>query len=150
MKEVNGDTAIVETNEGEETHRTNELYLRKSRADIGSYLSFKLGRTQAKQIFDHIFNQGPERLSSESMLREIQYIAGLIGELSYRNIHGFSFKIDTAPVMPSNRIPIEPTSCIFDPTPGCSNEVAIRGLAQMDHMIPKVSIRKLRIYWLFA
>ena len=130
LKEVNGDTTIVETNEGQETYKTDELYLTKSRTDIGSYLTFRLGERQAKRIFDRIFYQGPERLSPENMQNEIQNIADSIGKLSYRNSHGFSFKIDMDPFTPSNRIPIEPTSCIFDPTPGCSNEVAIRGLAQ--------------------
>ena len=129
IKKVNDDTAIVETNEGEETYKTDALYLRKSRADIGSYLSFKLGMARANRIFNHIFNQGPKRLSPENMQKEIQHIANLIGKLPCRNSHGFSFKISTDPFIPSNRIRIEPTSCIFDPTPGCSNGVATRGLA---------------------
>lgn len=130
LKETNDNTAIVETNEGQETHKTDELYLRRSRTNIGSYLSCRLGVRQAKHIFNHIFHQGPERLSPANMLNEIQNIANSIGRLSYRNSQGFSFKIDNDPFTPSNRISIEPTSCIFDPTPGCSNEIVFRGLAQ--------------------
>ena len=130
LKETNDNTAIVETNEGQETHKTDELYLRRSRTNIGSYLSCRLGVRQAKRIFNHIFHQGPERLSPANMLNEIQHIANSIGRLSYRNSQGFSFKIDNDPFTPSNRISIEPTSCIFDPTPGCSNEIVFRGLAQ--------------------
>lgn len=75
IKEIKENSAVVLTNNGEETYSLKELYIRKTRPNIGNYLNFKIGSTQSTKIFDEIKKKTPEIYKAQNLYREIGTIA---------------------------------------------------------------------------
>lgn len=123
IKEIKGDSAVVLTNNGEENFSLKELYIRKTRLNIGNYLNFKIGSTQSTKIFDEIKKKTPEIYNAENLYNEIIKTAqplflDRIGDETqvhlFQNKDGFCFTVDSNPISFDNAIDLKAPVFIFD------------------------------------
>jgi len=124
VKEVNENTATIETNEGEQRIALNELYIKKSHHNIMEYLTHKLGDEKCQKILKAISSKKEEIFNSKSIHKEIQQFANLISidrktrePIQYLNKDGFVFTISSTAEIPHNKYQIENNQTfILDPS----------------------------------
>ncbi len=117
--EINGDSAKVGTNNGIEIYPLKELYIRKTKFNIGNYLSF----ATSQQISDSILNIIESRRSEvyntkkhyEAINSIAKYIFSIKGELVlFQNKDGFCFTVDEKPLTVNNSIELKTPTFIYD------------------------------------
>ena len=122
VKSIQGDVAIVSTNNGDETFQLSELFMRKTRFNIGSYLNFKVGREQSTKIFDEIKKKTPEIYNAENLYNEMLNIAtplfnDKVNNQSvphlFQNKDSFCFTVNSTPLQVSNSVELSNPSFIF-------------------------------------
>jgi len=121
LKEIQSDIALVETSDGVHEYRLQDLYLRKTNFNIGSYLSFVAGQSKSEEIINIIKNRRSEFLSTKKVYNEIIKIAHTLftykeeddskQPVLFKNKDGFCFTVDPSPLEVSNSI--EPRTPVF-------------------------------------
>jgi hypothetical protein len=128
IKAIDREAAKVESNEGEEVFKLEELYLHKSYRNIREYLEFKLGDAKTKQILNKIREKDQSRLNAKSYFEEISELAKTISGLQYKNKNGFEFIISDSPQSVSSKFLIQEPTFIFDYSPGATHKNPSIGL----------------------
>ncbi|PRY08384.1 argonaute-like protein [Pontibacter ummariensis] len=124
VKKVEGEHALVDTNEGEQLHDLSHLSIRKTKYNIGAYLSYTLSEQKSNQILAFIESKRHELYNAEHLRNEILSIAGVLftdknsdGEtvpLLFKNKDGFCFTVDNRMYSASNSIELKTPAFIFD------------------------------------
>lgn len=128
IKAINGEFVKVESNDGEETFKLEEVYLHKSYRNIREYLEFKLGESKTDQILKKIKEKDQTRLNAKSYFEEISELAKTIFSKKYQNKDGFEFSISQLPENVSKKFSIQEPTFIFDYSPGATHKNTSAGL----------------------
>lgn len=75
LKEINGNKAKVETNDGLKEFELNELFIRKTKFNIGNYLSFATSQQKSDEILSIIESKRSDIYNPKSLYAEITKIA---------------------------------------------------------------------------
>ena len=121
-------TAIVETNNGLDEYQLNTLFPKKSKKNIGSYLSFKLGSAKAKDIFEKFKDDDFRKNDGKTVYDKITEIINGISEIEFKNNSGFSFLISKNNQLNRKYFNLESPNFIFDYGPGKTHSIADLGL----------------------
>ena len=130
VKNIEGENAIVETNNGSETFKLEELFLHKSTQNIRNYLEFKLGEPKTKDVFNSMREKDRTRLSAKNYFNEISDLARTISDLKYENQDGFRFTIGNLPQTVTKKFSVQNPSFIFDYNPGATHGNPSKGLVE--------------------
>jgi hypothetical protein len=120
IKSINEYTAIVETNEGEKEYPLNELFIRKTKFNIGNYLSFALSREKSDEILNLIETKRPEIYNAKKRCNEITNIAKYLfsdqGQpVLFQNKDGFCFIVNDTPLsFTASTLTLQTPTFIFD------------------------------------
>lgn len=120
IKIENGN-AVVFTNEGDRIFALNELFLRKSKNNIHSYLTYKLGEDKADNIYDRLNEKKGIVYSGKNQYKEIFDVAKTFcfekeKPVIYLNKDGFSFTINSEGYYFENTYDIKNPIYLFDPS----------------------------------
>jgi len=119
IKEVIGNKAKVETNEGVKEYELKELIIKKSKLNIGNYLSFVLSPQKSDEILNIIEAKRSEIYNAKNLYTEITSIARRLfydidRPVLFQNKEGFCFTVSTKPLTASNTIELKTPTFIFD------------------------------------
>lgn len=119
IQEINQSKAKVRTNDGIKEFELSELVIRKSKLNIGDYLTFALSQNKSDEILNIIENKRSEIYNAKKLYNEISKIAkGLFSEkenpLLFQNKDGFCFTVNSTPLSFSNTIELKTPTFIFD------------------------------------
>jgi hypothetical protein len=128
VEKIEGDVACVQTNEGNQRIPLNELYLQRSREQLGNYLAFKLGNANATRVFRNLREGESERVKQGRYFGEIVKVAGWFSQQEYANNDGFTFRVTTDSKFLDGGFRLEPTRLVFDYGPGASAKRPLAGL----------------------
>ena len=126
----NGNTAVIETNDGEVEYPLEELFINKTASNIEKYLSFKLGEKKAKEIFSKLRSEDEKRYNAQSLKKQLDLTANLLSKINYQNADGFSFNIVADSFVPRNSFSLQNSTYIFDYTGTKTSNSADKGLSQ--------------------
>lgn len=119
---------IVETNYGEKEHFTDLLQVRKSRVDVFKILAFYTNTRTAEDIFERISNAGGLTADAESYYNEINKVIGHLKKWEFKAKCGFCFTLNDSLNFDLSSIKLNPTTFVFDATPGAASQYIPRGL----------------------
>jgi len=133
LKEVNESKAKVETNEGLKEFELKELFIRKTKFNIGNYLAFATSQQKSDEILKIIESKRSDIYNPKNLYSEIIGIAkNLFSQdghsVSFQNKDGFCFTVDTIPLLVTNSIELKAPTFIFDPSGTKKHTSADRGL----------------------
>jgi hypothetical protein len=134
IKEINGEKATVTTNEGDKEFSLNELFIRKTKFNIGNYLTFALSQEKSDAILNLIETKRSEIYNAKKRYDEIISIAKhLFSEnkqpVLFQNKDGFCFTVDVNPLTFSNNtLSLKTPTFIFDAAVTKTNNSADVGL----------------------
>lgn len=119
LKEVIGDKAMVETNEGLKEFELNELFIRKTKYNIGNYLSFAISQQKSDAILNIIESKRSDIYNPKNLYAEISRIAEHLftenGQpVLFQNKDSFCFTVDSKPLGVSNTLELKAPTFIFD------------------------------------
>jgi len=119
LKEITGKKAKVETNEGLKEFELEELFIRKTKFNIGNYLAFALSQQKSDEILNVIESKRSDIYNPRNLYAEIIKIAEHLftenGQLIlFQNKDGFCFTVDNKPLDVNNTIPLKTPTFIFD------------------------------------
>jgi hypothetical protein len=122
IKAISGNIATVETNEGEKEYSLNELFIRKTKFNIGNYLTFAISQKKSDEILNLIEAKRPEIYNAKKRYDEIINIARLLfadrdtkESILFQNKDGFCFTVDVNPLSFSNNtMALQTPTFIFD------------------------------------
>lgn len=120
----------VDTNEGRKSFPSREMFLRKSAAEIRTYLAHRLGGAKASEIFEQIFRTGALAANAPDYHREIGEIADYLAQWDFTCPAGFSFRISRKPRAADVSLSLQPTTFRFDISPGAAGTRPFSGLAK--------------------
>ncbi|WP_339074171.1 hypothetical protein [Teredinibacter turnerae] len=131
---IEGDIAVISTNQGELRRKLANIFLQKTKSQIGEFLRFRMGEDQAEEFFELVKNTQFQRVNPLSSYEEIKKFAKWFchdgKELrDYRNNDGFSFSITSNNAFGNNQVELQSTNLIFDYGPGASESTPFRGLS---------------------
>ena len=135
IKKVENGNAIVFTNEGDRIFPLDELFLRKSKNNIYSYLSYKLGENKADEIYDRLKEKKGVVYSGKNQYNEIFDVAKTFcfekeEPVIYLNKDGFSFTINSKGYHFENTYNIKNPIYLFDPSGIRTEYYPDKGLTQ--------------------
>jgi hypothetical protein len=128
IKSISGSSADVQTFDGLKSIPLKELVLRKSRAEIFNYLTFKLGHRHADRIMEDVSSAGGLSANAEELQLEIQEIARYFSQWKFTTKSGFSFRVVNAPEAQAPSLRIQQSRFLFDITPGSGWATPLAGL----------------------
>jgi hypothetical protein len=124
VKEIRGSNAAVHTNDGLLEFPLSKLTLRKTKYNIGAYLSFALSEQRSAEILQIIEGKRHEIYNATSLYREIKNIAttlftvkgesGKSAPYLFQNKDGFCFTVDTQMKRAANSMELKAPTFIFD------------------------------------
>lgn len=119
IQEINGSKADVQTNLGIKEFELGELFIRKTKFNIGNYLSFATSQQKSDEILSIIENKRSEIYNAKNLYNEIKNIANHLflenGQpVLFQNKDGFCFTVETKPLTISNTIELKTPTFIFD------------------------------------
>jgi hypothetical protein len=119
IRDVNGTKANVSTNEGIKEFELKELFIRKTKFNIGNYLTFSTSQQKSDEILRIIENKREDIYSAKSLYSEITSIAKHLfmdnGQpVLFQNKDGFCFTVSSKPLNVSNTIELKTPTFIFD------------------------------------
>lgn len=119
LKEISGTKAKVETNEGLKEFELNELFIRKTKFNIGNYLTFATSQQKSDEILNIIESKRSDIYNPKSLYAEITQIAEHLftdnGQpVLFQNKDSFCFSVDSKPLEASNTIQLKTPTFIFD------------------------------------
>lgn len=118
--EINGDKAKIDTNEGTKEYSLEQLFIKKSKYNIGNYLSFAISQQKSEEIMNLIESQRPDIYNAKKLHDEIKRISSHLfyengAPILFYNKDGFCFTVDKIPLSVSNSIELRTPTFIFDP-----------------------------------
>lgn len=124
VKELKGDNAVVQTNDGLHEFPLSTLTLRKTKYNIGAYLSFAISEQKSNEILQIIEGKRHEIYNAKALHKEIKNIAatlftikndaGVTVPFLFQNKDGFCFTVDTQMKRASNSMELRTPTFIFD------------------------------------
>src|SRR5690606_244254 len=119
LKEITGKKAKVETNDGLKEFELNELSIRKTKFNIGNYLSFATSQHKRDVILNIIESKRSDIFNPKNLYAEITKIAEhLFSEngqpILFQNKDGFCFTVDSKPLEVSSTMQLKIPTFIFD------------------------------------
>jgi len=119
LKEVAGGKAKVETNEGLKEYELEELFIRKTKFNIGNYLTFATSQQKSNEILSIIESKRSDIYNPKNLYTEITKIAEHLftenGQpVLFQNKDGFCFSVDSKPLDVSNTMQLKTPTFIFD------------------------------------
>jgi hypothetical protein len=130
IERLEGDMAVIRTNQATERRPLVELYLQRSREQIGRYLAFRLGDQLANDIFQRLQIEKEQRSRQGANFGEAVRIAGWFAKRTYVNNDGFAFSVTKNSSLADSGIRLEPTKLVFDYGPGASAASPFGGLSK--------------------
>lgn len=125
VQDVVGEKAKIETNKGIVEFPLSELFLRKTRFNIATYLSYATSTRKSEEILRVIDSKKTEMLNPKRLYGEILKISeslfaakdehGVKRAILFENKDGFSYSVDYSPIDVSNTIELKTPTFIFDP-----------------------------------
>ncbi len=120
IKEISGTKAKVNTNEGEKEYELKELFIRKTKFNIGNYLTFATSQQKSDEVLRIIENKREDIYNPKKLYNEISNIAKALfsdkeTSISFQNKDGFCFIVSTTPLTVTNTIELKTPTFIFDP-----------------------------------
>jgi hypothetical protein len=121
IKMIENSKAHVLTNEGIKIYSLEELFLRKTKKNMHSYLVYKLKEKKADYIFDQLKKSKGIVYSGKKQYEDILKIASTFcinnnSPVIYSNKDGFSFIINDTGFSFSNTYDIKNPTFLFDPS----------------------------------
>ena len=118
--EITGTKAKVNTNEGEKEYALNELFIRKTKFNIGNYLTFATSQQKSDEVLRIIESKRSDIYNPKVLFSEINNIARALftdkgSLLIFQNKEGFCFTVDSTPLVIANTIELKTPTFIFDP-----------------------------------
>jgi hypothetical protein len=119
LKEVTDNKANVETNEGLKEFELKELFIRKTKFNIGNYLTYATSQQKSDEILNIIESKRSDIYNPKSLYAEITKIAEHLfidnGQpVLFQNKDSFCFTVDSKPLAASNTIHLKTPTFIFD------------------------------------
>jgi hypothetical protein len=127
---ISGNVAEIQTFEGVKSFPLQELALRKSRTEISDYLSFKLGKNEARKTIETVFSVDSLSSNAEELHKEIEEIARYFCGWKFTTKTGFSFRVEKASRVAAPSLDLEETRFLFDVTPGSGATSPFSGLSR--------------------
>ncbi|MCK0125259.1 Piwi domain protein [Gelidibacter sp. F2691] len=118
--EITGTKAKVNTNEGEKEYALNELFIRKTKFNIGNYLTFATSQQKSDEVLSIIERKRSDIYNPKKLYNEIVNISKALfidkgTPILFQNKEGFCFTVDNNPLVVSNTIELKTPTFIFDP-----------------------------------
>jgi len=119
VREIKGEKAIVNTNEGLKELDLKELFIRKTKYNISNYLSFKTSVEKSEEVLNVIEKKRQEIYNAKNIYNEIKSIAKHLftenGEqILYKNKDSFCFTVNPDLMDLTNTIELKNPTFIFD------------------------------------
>lgn len=119
LQSINGSKAMVITNEGEKYFELNELFIKKTKFNIGNYLAFAISQQKSDEILNTIENKRPEIYNVKNIYGEILNIAKRLfldsgQQVLFHNKDGFCFTVDNNALTVTNTMQLKTPTFIFD------------------------------------
>lgn len=119
LKEVIGNKAKVETNEGLREFELTELFIRKTKFNVGNYLTFATSQQKSDEILNIIESKRSDIYNPKNLYAEITKIAENLftqnGQpVLFQNKDSFCFTVDLKPLGLSNTLELKTPTFIFD------------------------------------
>ena len=119
IQEVIGNKAKIDTNEGIKEFPLGELFIKKTKFNIGNYLAFATSQQLSDEILGIIENKRSDIYNAKKLYSEIINIAKhLFSENSqpilFQNKEGFCFTVESTPLTVTNTIELKIPTFIFD------------------------------------
>ena len=117
---ITGAKAKVNTNEGEKEYDLNELFIRKTKFNIGNYLTFATSQQKSDEVLRIIESKRSDIYNPKTLYTEISNTAKALftdkgTPILFQNKDGFCFTANATPLSVSNTIELKPPTFIFDP-----------------------------------
>lgn len=123
IKSVNEDVATVDTNDGEQQYKLEELYLRKTTKNIKSFLSFALRSTEkADKVLSKLKKKKIQAFKPKSVVDSIEEATKILffnnsGQRNfYENKDGFCFKVNLTGNATYKSFRLDRPLFVFDPS----------------------------------
>jgi hypothetical protein len=119
INSIIGNKAAVQTNEGEKEFNLSELIIKKTKFNIGNYLSFATSQEKSNEILSIIESKRTEIYNAKSLHAEICNIAKRLfydidQAVLFQNKEGFCFTVDYRPKSVGNTMELKTPTFIFD------------------------------------
>jgi hypothetical protein len=140
---LDGDICSINTSEGIKRIPLSNLSLRRSRSEIYDILAFYTSNSDAKRIFDDIYNDGALTADAGAYYEEIGHIVRYLSRWTYKSNSGFQFSVSSSQRIKLPSVPLAQTNFIFDITPGAVSKSVTHGLVEhgpydSSRFIPKI------------
>lgn len=112
--------ATVNTNEGKKEFELNELFIRKTKYNIGNYLAFSTSQHKCDEVLRIIESKREDIYNPKKLYSEISNTAKALFTdkgipILFQNKDGFCFTVNATPLSVSNTIELKTPTFIFDP-----------------------------------
>lgn len=112
--------ATVNTNEGKKEFELSELFIRKTKYNIGNYLAFSTSQDKCDEVLRIIESKREDIYNPKKLYSEISNTAKALfndkgTSILFQNKDGFCFTVNATPLMVSNTIELKTPTFIFDP-----------------------------------
>jgi len=124
VKEIKDGSASVQTNDGLQHFPLSSLTLRKTKYNIGAYLSFAISEQKSSEILQIIEGKRHEIYNAKTLYKEIKSIAATLFTIKndvgvtvpylFQNKDGFCFTVDIQMRKASNSMELKIPTFIFD------------------------------------
>lgn len=120
IKEIVGTKAKVSTNAGEKDYELSELFIRKTKYNIGNYLTFATSQQKSDEVLKIIENSREDIYNPKKLYAEILNTAKALftdkgNSILFQNKDGFCFTVNATPIAVTNTIELKTPTFIFDP-----------------------------------
>jgi hypothetical protein len=117
---IRGTKAKVNTSEGEKEYELHKLFIRKTKFNIGNYLSFASSQKKSDEVLNIIERKREDIYNPKNLYSEITNIGKALftdkgTSVLFQNKDGFCFTVNTTPLTVPNTIELKPPTFIFDP-----------------------------------
>ncbi|WP_336703259.1 Piwi domain-containing protein [Chryseobacterium indologenes] len=121
ISSISGTMAMVETNEGLKEFLLAELFIKKSKFNIGNYLSFAISEQKSEELLRIIESKRSEVYNTKNLYEEIIRISNHLfveagNSIMFHNKDGFRFTVADKPLSVYNSIDLKTPTFIFDPS----------------------------------
>lgn len=120
IKDIVNTKAKVSTNEGEKEYELNELFIRKTKFNIGNYLTFASSQQKSDEVLRIIERKREDIYNPKKLYNEISNTAKALftdkgAPTLFQNKDGFCFTVNGTALTVTNTIELRAPTFIFDP-----------------------------------
>lgn len=131
---IEGEMAVINSNYGPLRKNMADLFLQRTKNQIGDFLNFTMGEDQTDEFFDIVRNTQVKLFGVLAIYEDIEKFAKWFAVHNerprcYQNNDGFLFNITQNNQFGSQRIDIQRTNLIFDYGPGASELTPFKGIS---------------------